>query len=78
MFRRLGTTSIAASDELTRAAAVQQSLLPQEPVLLEDYDIAGSFQRSGSVGGAFYDWYQTPDGLHFTFADSMGKGIGAA
>lgn len=60
MFRRLGTTSIAASDELTRAAAVQQSLLPQEPVLLEDYDIAGSFQPSGSVGGDFYDWYQTP------------------
>jgi sigma-B regulation protein RsbU (phosphoserine phosphatase) len=30
------------------------------------------------VGGDFYDWYETPDGLHLTFADAMGKGMGAA
>lgn len=66
------------TDELARAAVVQQSLLPRERVRLEDYDVAGAFRPSRSVGGDFYDWYQTPDGVHLTFADAMGKGMGAA
>lgn len=79
MFRRSrASSSTAAEDELARAAEVQQSLLPKEAVMLDDYDVAGSFRPSRSVGGDFYDWYQTPDGLHVTFADAMGKGMGAA
>ncbi|YCK82642.1 SpoIIE family protein phosphatase [Arthrobacter sp. D3-18] len=66
------------SDELARAAVVQQSLLPRETVRLSGYDVAGAFRPSRSVGGDFYDWYQTRDGMHFTFADAMGKGMGAA
>jgi len=66
------------SDELARAAVVQQSLLPQEAVRLNDYDVAGAFRPTRSVGGDFYDWYQTPDGMHLTVADAMGKGMGAA
>ncbi|MFJ4030360.1 PP2C family protein-serine/threonine phosphatase [Paenarthrobacter sp. NPDC089989] len=66
------------SDELARAAVVQKSLLPQEKVRLDDYDVAGAFRPSRSVGGDFYDWYQTADGMHLTFADAMGKGMGAA
>ncbi|WP_426004193.1 PP2C family protein-serine/threonine phosphatase [Paenarthrobacter sp. NyZ202] len=66
------------SDELARAAVVQKSLLPQETVRLDDYDVAGAFRPSRSVGGDFYDWYQTPAGMHLTFADAMGKGMGAA
>jgi serine phosphatase RsbU (regulator of sigma subunit) len=30
------------------------------------------------VGGDFYDWNRSPEGLHLTFADAMGKGMGAA
>ena len=66
------------NDELARAAVVQQSLLPRETVRLSGYDVAGAFRPSRSVGGDFYDWYQTRDGMHFTFADAMGKGMGAA
>ncbi|WP_120522441.1 PP2C family protein-serine/threonine phosphatase [Arthrobacter celericrescens] len=66
------------SDENTRAAAVQQSLLPGEKLRLQEFDVAGAFRPTRSVGGDFYDWYQTPDGMHLTFADAMGKGMGAA
>ncbi|WP_309818477.1 SpoIIE family protein phosphatase [Pseudarthrobacter sulfonivorans] len=68
----------AARSELERATEVQQSLLPKEDVRVEGYDLAGVFRPSRSVGGDFYDWYRTPDGLHLTFADAMGKGMGAA
>ncbi len=68
----------AALSELERATEVQQSLLPKEDVRVEGYDLAGVFRPSRSVGGDFYDWYRTPDGLHLTFADAMGKGMGAA
>jgi DNA-binding response OmpR family regulator len=80
LFRRTRTPAAdpAAQNELDRAAHVQQSLLPREEVQLTGYEIAGAFRPSHSVGGDFYDWYETPDGLHLTFADAMGKGMGAA
>ena len=80
LFRRSRTPSAdaEAQDDLVNAAKVQQSLLPTENVQLDGYEVAGLFRPSRSVGGDFYDWYQTPDGLHLTFADAMGKGIGAA
>jgi serine phosphatase RsbU (regulator of sigma subunit) len=68
----------ATSSELERATEVQQSLLPKEDVRVAGYDLAGVFRPSRSVGGDFYDWYRTPEGLHLTFADAMGKGMGAA
>lgn len=80
MFRR-SRSSLAdaeAQDDLVRAARVQQSLLPTENVQLDGYEVSGVFRPSRSVGGDFYDWYQTPGGLHLTFADAMGKGMGAA
>ncbi|ALV42434.1 hypothetical protein AU252_15825 [Pseudarthrobacter sulfonivorans] len=66
LFRRAGTatTDYGARDELARASEVQRSLLPRAPVLRADFEAAGRFQPSGSVGGDFYDWYSTPEGLH--------------
>lgn len=80
LFRRRPSAAAesAVRDELERATEVQQSLLPKEDIRVDGYDVAGLFRPSRSVGGDFYDWYQTPDGLHLTFADAMGKGIGAA
>ncbi|MEV7606752.1 SpoIIE family protein phosphatase [Paenarthrobacter sp. NPDC089322] len=83
LFRRARTPAAPAedarqTDELARAAVVQKSLLPQETVRLNNYDVAGAFRPTRSVGGDFYDWYQTPSGMHLTFADAMGKGMGAA
>lgn len=80
LFRRPRTspTDVEAQDDLVHAGKVQQSLLPTEKVQLNGYQVAGVFRPSRSVGGDFYDWYQTPEGLHLTFADAMGKGMGAA
>ncbi len=80
LFRRRPSAAVdsAARNDLERATEVQQSLLPKEDIRVEGYDVAGVFRPSRSVGGDFYDWYQTPDGLHLTFADAMGKGMGAA
>jgi phosphoserine phosphatase RsbU/P len=68
----------AAADELERAAEVQRSLLPGQPVALPAYDVAGRMNPSKSVGGDFFDWVSMPGGLQLTVADAMGKGMGAA
>ncbi|HEY8702546.1 MAG TPA: SpoIIE family protein phosphatase [Arthrobacter sp.] len=80
LFRRRQSPAVdtAAVKELERATEVQQSLLPKEDVRVDGYDVAGAFRPSRNVGGDFYDWYPSPDGLHLTFADAMGKGMGAA
>ena len=81
LFRRQSHQSavdVANADERERAAEVQQNLLPRDRLTLDDFELAGRFRPSRSVGGDFYDWYATPDGLHFTVADAMGKGMGAA
>jgi sigma-B regulation protein RsbU (phosphoserine phosphatase) len=75
---RQAAADVANADERQRAAEVQQNLLPRDNLWLRDYELAGRFRPSRSVGGDFYDWYGTPDGLHFTVADAMGKGMGAA
>lgn len=81
LFRRQNRQQAAQeadADERRRAAQVQQSLLPRQGLSMAGYDIAGDFRPSRAVGGDFYDWYPTPDGMHFTVADAMGKGMGAA
>ncbi len=68
----------ANADEQRRASTVQHSLLPIGTPRVDNYDLAGRFRPSRSVGGDFYDWYSTANGLHLTVADAMGKGMGAA
>ncbi|TKV26110.1 response regulator [Arthrobacter sp. NamB2] len=75
---RQAAVDVANADERQRAAEVQRNLLPREKLSIQDYELAGRFRPSRSVGGDFYDWYATPDGLHLTVADAMGKGMGAA
>ncbi|WDF32786.1 SpoIIE family protein phosphatase [Arthrobacter agilis] len=75
---RQAAADVANADERQRAAEVQQNLLPREKLAVRDYELAGRFRPSRSVGGDFYDWYGTSDGLHLTVADAMGKGMGAA
>jgi len=69
---------LVRSEELDRAAEVQQSLLPGRPPALPGYELAARCLPARAVGGDFYDWYPTPDGVGFTLGDVMGKGIGAA
>ena len=69
---------LAHETESKRAAAVQQALQPRHSIDLAGYDVAGASTPARAVGGDFFDWYPTPDGLGFTLADVMGKGVGAA
>lgn len=64
--------------ELRRAATVQASLLPARMPKVPGYELAALLVPAGSVGGDFYDWEHTPDGVVVTLADVMGKGPAAA
>ncbi|RWZ53133.1 regulator [Labedella phragmitis] len=66
-----------ASSELSKAADVQQSLLPPPLDALSGWSIAGACVPSRAIGGDFFDWYRTDEGLAFTIGDVMGKGAGA-
>ena len=68
----------AERDQLRRAARVQAGLLPSVAPEVPGWEVAARFVPAGSVGGDFYDWEVTPDGLVVTLADVMGKGPGAA
>lgn len=67
-------------EELDRAGAVQQALLPRTAPDLAGYAFAGLNvpAQGGGVGGDFYDWYPVEGGVQLTLADVMGKGMGAA
>ena len=68
----------AVERELDRAATIQQSLLPPKTSLLpEMFAVRGRCIPARAVGGDFYDWYPTPDGIALTVGDVMGKGVGA-
>jgi sigma-B regulation protein RsbU (phosphoserine phosphatase) len=67
----------ASEEELARASAVQQALLPKTSGPLPGYQVAGACLPSKAVGGDFFDWYPVKEGLAFTLGDVMGKGVGA-
>jgi sigma-B regulation protein RsbU (phosphoserine phosphatase) len=78
--RRIDTSraySRVLAKEIEQGALVQQALLPKAGPVRQGYDVAGACIPATLVGGDFYDWYDTADGLGFTIGDVMGKGVGA-
>lgn len=71
-------SEISVANEIDRAAQVQKLLLPVTMAVIDGYELAGASVPAHTVGGDFFDWYASPDGLTFTLADVMGKGIDAA
>jgi sigma-B regulation protein RsbU (phosphoserine phosphatase) len=68
----------AVQGELDRAAVVQQSLLPPDASTLPaSFSVYGACVPARTVGGDFFDWYPTDDGIAITLGDVMGKGVGA-
>ncbi|WP_146243292.1 PP2C family protein-serine/threonine phosphatase [Curtobacterium sp. MCBD17_021] len=64
--------------EISRAAAVQRSLLPTSSDHIgHAVTVAGACLPAKSVGGDFYDWYRTRGGIAVSLGDVMGKGVGA-
>lgn len=72
-------TEFERDEERERAAEVQRGLLPPAMTPLEGYEVAGRCIPSREVGGDFFDWSLSEDGvLALTVGDVMGKGISAA
>jgi sigma-B regulation protein RsbU (phosphoserine phosphatase) len=66
-------------EELKRAANLQQSLLPDEPLLSPPYRIAGKNIPSSDVGGDYFDFIDgDPRVLTIGLGDVAGKGMPAA
>lgn len=71
--------------DLEKAARIQLSLSPTEPLSISDdshetaYTIAGNTTPAYEVGGDYYDYFQLPNGnLVLVIADACGKGAPAA
>ena len=66
-------------EELRRAASLQQSLLPDEPLLSPPFRIAGKNIPSLEVGGDYFDFIDGDDrALTIGLGDVAGKGMPAA
>lgn len=68
---------LAVDEELERATQVQASMLPRSAPSVPGFDVAGACLAPG-VGGDFFDWRTTPDGLVLSIADVMGTGPAAS
>ncbi|MDQ1075548.1 MULTISPECIES: PP2C family protein-serine/threonine phosphatase [Microbacterium] len=71
-------SEILRQNELDDAVAVQGTLRPRTAPELHGYEIAAVTVAAGQMSGDLYDWYPVGDGVRFTLADVMGKGLGAA
>jgi serine phosphatase RsbU (regulator of sigma subunit) len=66
-------------EEIKRAAAIQQALLPTEPRTLGSVEVAGRNVPSLDVGGDYFDFVDATDGrLMVGLGDVAGKGMPAA
>ena len=66
-------------EELKRAASLQQSLLPADPLLLPPYRVAGRNIPSQDVGGDYFDFIEAESSLlTIGLGDVAGKGMPAA
>ena len=68
---------LARETDHKRAANVQRALTPRYTEM-PGYEIVGASTPARAVGGDFFDWHLSGDGLAVTIADVMGKGVGAA
>jgi phosphoserine phosphatase RsbU/P len=76
--RRLAKQYRRLKRGLDRAGRIQQSLLPVRPPSLESYRFAHFYQPCEEVGGDFYDFVETGDGLIVIVSDVVGHGFEAA
>lgn len=69
---------LVASAEMTQAARVQSSMLPQQAIRADGWEISGVCLPSLSVGGDFFDYELMSGVAHLGVGDVMGKGTAAA
>jgi serine phosphatase RsbU (regulator of sigma subunit) len=65
--------------DLDTARTIQQGLLPGQPLVAGDFDIAGWNRPADATGGDYFDWQELPGGrVAVSLADVSGHGIGPA
>ena len=64
--------------ELEIARQIQMSLLPKQPLILPDLEVAGVCIPAAQVGGDYYDFIQHGDCVDVVIADVSGHSVGAA
>ncbi len=65
--------------ELSLAREIQRALLPEQPPVLDHFEIAVRHETSRHVGGDYYDFLKAEDdSLLFVVADVEGKGAASA
>lgn len=76
--QRQRQAQLQAQREVEIAAHIQESLLPKEFPVRDDWRIHGRCVNARDVGGDFFDVMETPEGILLVIADVMGKGVPAA
>ncbi len=61
--------------ELDEARRLQESLLPKERPSNQGLDISTFLRPATEVGGDYYDFYETEDGLYAVCGDATGHGV---
>jgi len=72
---------ITVKDELSVAREIQNSLMPEAPPVLPNFEISCVSEAAHVVGGDFYDFIKLNSSINKTFiiiGDISGKGMGAA
>lgn len=64
--------------ELEIAKRIQLALLPNEPLLALDAEIAGRCLPATDVGGDYFDYFEHRDSVDIVIADVSGHAVGAA
>ncbi|WP_407423221.1 PP2C family protein-serine/threonine phosphatase [Methanobrevibacter sp.] len=65
--------------ELDIAKRIQESILPTQSIVNEDYGVYGKSKSAKEVGGDFYDYYEIDnESLAIIVGDASGKGVPAA
>ena len=69
---------VALQNELSIASQLQQSILPKNPPVTDEYEVSASMEPARNVGGDFYDYFKLDDQLGIVVADVSDKGIPAS
>ncbi len=66
------------SEELKEARIMQQQMLPKRVPNSQELEISTFIQPATEVGGDYYDFYQTSEGLFAVCGDATGHGVSAS
>ena len=69
---------VALQNELSIASQLQQSILPKNPPVSDQYEVSANMEPARNVGGDFYDYFGLEDQIGLVVADVSDKGIPAS